>query len=221
MEEKLGIKIGKFLVGGLVAILLTVIIQLFLAFKIIPLSGFFDWISATKNPPAILWISSLFVASITLTLRHVGVYIGVLKSLKEAKHPSAEYLFGLPILATTILGLASFLFLIFSQPICAAPSVNILVIAPTEEITQEFDGSSIEVKPNSIITFSAEEIGSSIVFCSWSYSGDAVKYISAKSSCTTQVGLVEDSGFGILTLTLKGSICPTISTRTIEIKVSP
>ena len=79
----MGEKLGKFLAGGITAILLTIIIQLLFSFKIIPLSGFFDWISGTKNPSLALWASSLFVASITLTLRHMGVFIGLFKSAKN------------------------------------------------------------------------------------------------------------------------------------------
>ena len=217
----MGEKIGKYLVGGLTAILLTCIIQLLISFKVIPLGGFSDWISATKNPQLTLWASSLFSASIFLTAPHIGIQFEWVKKFFDFNHPSFDYLFGLPWQATTFLILVSGAILFLLRPACEAPMANISVDAAKEVVVQDFDGNSIKVKTGSIITFSAEEIGSSIIFCNWSFSGQVIKSISSLSSCTTQVNVANESGLGILTLTLSRGYCPTISTRTVEINVIP
>lgn len=202
--------------------LLSVGINLAISLKILFSESVIDWVGSSNNPPLALWIISVFFASFVIAMLNLGVKLPFIKVwVERPDHPLFTYILGLPLWVVIFTLVFSGLSLVFLGPVCESPFADIEVVALQEGDIISFDGKSISVKPGARLTLNAVVNSSSVVFCSWSATGSAVKSINPQSSCATQVNIASKTSRGIITLALSKSFCSVKSTNPLEVIVVP
>jgi len=217
----MAMQIKTFVSGIIFLALLTLIINLAISLKLFLPESVTEWIGSSSSPRLALWIVSILAASFVIVILKLGVKLPFLKHwVERPDHPIFTYILGLPLgVALSVLALSGF-GLVFLGPVCQSPFANIEVTSINDE-SIEYDGRSITAKTGARLTLTANVSDSSLVFCTWSSTGSAIRTIGPRSVCTTQASLSDEPSRGIITLTLVKNFCSVQSTNPLEIIVVP
>jgi hypothetical protein len=213
-------RIGQFLAGITVLILLILGFQFAISLNIFKSEAIIRYISVSSSPRiSLLMVSALIVSSL-VTLFKFGVNLEFLKKYIDPEHPTFKYLFDLILWATIPIIFVSSISLTILQPECQSPTAIIDVKSQGGEKPQ-FDGKTVTAKAGSTLTLEATSTDNMVIFCSWSGTGQAVRSITPGSSCKTLLALSDDPGRGIISLSITTSICPVKSTEPLVIITNP
>lgn len=210
---------GSFTLSAIALVIVALLLRLAISLKLVLPDSLIDWISASQNPRLALWlVGGLGAAGLAFLLK-IGVKIPWFKDWLDTPAAFLKPALAFPTLLygsiLVVLGIS----LYFLGPICESPAVNISVTSADE--TMKYDGRSVTAKPGSILTLEATTKDTSVIFCKWSTTGNAVEAINPQFLCATQISLVNKPGRGIVTLTVSKTSCSITSTYPLEINIMP
>ena len=201
---------------------LSVVINLGISLKLLLPSNIIEWAGESYNAQLTLWIISVLFSSFILALLSLGIKLPFIKPwVERPDHPVYTYIFGLPLWAILSIFVLSGLSLFFLGPVCESPFAVIEASTLNKNDLVDYDGNIITARAGSKLTLSATVKDNSVVFCSWSSTGEVIKTIVPQSSCITQASLSPEPGKGIITLTLSKNFCSLRSITPLELIVIP